>query len=133
MFKKYINCFLFFVMVSICAGFNSCKSQQSAVIVDTGDIGRLRSEYQQLRNEYDKLQSDYKRLVEDQQFYAEYYLNATAAIGSGLDELANIGTDSVAEIAKLRGYVAILRNIINAIIAGQQEERQQDSGVDGND
>lgn len=104
-----------------------------AAIIDTGDIERIRYEYQQLRTEYDKLQSDYQRLANDSQFYADYYQHATEAITTGIAELAELGNDNATEIAKLRGYVIILRNIINDIIAREQRSESGQTQIDGNE
>ncbi|MDR2923434.1 MAG: hypothetical protein LBU85_08860 [Treponema sp.] len=127
-FENYLHIFLLFVVIGIV--LSGCRTQQP-VIVDTGDIERLRYEYQQLRDEYDRLKQDYARLIADQQFYVDYYLNATTRIGQGIRELQEIGNSSAAEIAKLRSCIAIIRNIVNGIIEGQQGERQQDTQIDG--
>jgi prefoldin subunit 5 len=120
---KTLHCFFIVVIIAfICAGAG-CKTQQP-VIVDTGDIERLRAEYQQIRGEYERLQQDYQRLAENQQFYVDYYRNATERIGSGLDQLSELSADSAGEIQRLRGYATVLRNIINGIIAGEQGEGQ---------
>jgi cell division protein FtsL len=116
----------------ICSALSLCTgcATQSPVVIDTGNIERLRYEYEQLRSEYDKLQQDYSRLVAESQFYADYYRNATAAIEAGIRELGELGTDSAGEIAKIRTNLAVLRNIINQIIAGQSGEGRQNTGVD---
>jgi len=116
-FAHGFSIFLFIIVIGIaCSG---CKTQQP-VVVDTGTIERIRSEYQQLRSEYERLQSDYNKLTEDSKFYADYYQSATATIATGIDELSKLGTDNAAEIAKLRSYVTILRGIVNGIIEGEK-------------
>jgi len=111
--------FVICAVIGLCSG---CRSQQP-IIADTGIVEQLRYEYQQLRNEYDKLQSDYSRLVEESNYYAEYYRNATAAIETGLAKLNEIGSGQLAEISALRTNIAIIRNIIQAIIDGERKER----------
>ena len=113
--------------LSLCAG---CASKP-AVTVDTGDIERLRYELESLRGEYDSLKQNYQQLADESQFYADYYRRATAVIESGLGELSALGADSAGEIQKLRSYIAILRNIVNNIIAGGQGEGRQDTQADG--
>ena len=115
----------FLFIASAVISFSGCKTQ-SPVIIDSRDIERLRAEYQQLRTEYDKLQSDYSRLVIESQFYAEYYKHTTEAIADGIRKLGELGSDSLKEIAKLRGYVTILKDIINGINNGQSTEGQPD-------
>ena len=114
--------FIVFFILGLCSG---CQTQ-SPVIIDSGDIERLRAEYNELRAEYDKLQSDYSRLVTESQFYAEYYKHTTEAIADGIRELSELGSDSLTEIAKLRSYITILRNIIDSINSGQSAEGQPD-------
>jgi len=118
--------FIVCAVLSLCSG---CTTQP--IIVDTGDIERLRAEYRQLREEYNRLQQDHQRLIDDQQFYADYYRNATAAIETGIRELGELGTDSLSEIARLRSYIAILRSIVNNILEGEQREGRQDTQADG--
>jgi len=132
--KIYITVFVVAVIIGfiLAALFSGCKTG-SPVVVDTGDIERLRSEYQQLRSEYERLQSDYKQLTDESKFYADYYRHATEAIGSGLAELDKLGNDSAGEIAKLRSYISVLRNIIQGIIEGQHGERQENPQADGNE
>ena len=124
---------ILFVLLIVCAVLSLCTgcASKPAVVVDTGDIDRLRYELESLRGEYEHLQSDYRRLAVESQFYADYYRRTTAVIESGLGELSALGTDSAGEIQKLRSYVAILRNIINGIIAGEQGEGRQDTQTDG--
>jgi len=119
---------VFFVLIAF--GCSGCKTQQP-VIVDTGNIERLRAEYQQLRDEYDKLQSDYQRTIADNKYYADYYQSATETIAAGTRELAALGASSAEEITKLRSYVAIFRIIINGIIEGQQGEGYKDITPNG--
>jgi hypothetical protein len=126
--------FLHIIILLIAVGIalSGCKTR-SPVVIDTGDIERLRSEYQQLRNDYDSLKSDYAQFLEDSQYYVDYYRNATAAIESGIEELNAIGNNQLTEIAKLRANIAVLRKIILGIIEGQQREGQQNSQTDGNE
>jgi len=123
--------FIFLCLFIAGIAFSGCGSQQP-VVVDTGDIERLRYEYQQLRDEYSQLQQDYQRLAERSRFYAGYYQNATERIAAGADELAEIGRSNADEIATLRSNIAILRKIINGIAEGQQREGRQDTQADGN-
>ena len=124
----------FFILCLITAGtiLSGCQSQRP-VLVDTGDIERLRYEYRQLMDEYNKLQQDYQRLAERSQFYADYYQYATERIAAGTDELAKIGASSADEITKIRNNIAILRKIINGIIEGQQNEGRQNPQTDRNE
>ena len=121
------------VLFVVCAVLSLCTgcASKPAVIVDTGDIEQLRHELESLRSEYARLQQNYQQLADESQFYADYYRRATAVIESGLGELSALGTDSAGEIQKLRSYVAILRNIVNNIIAGEQGKGQQDIKADG--
>jgi len=122
---------ILFVFICVISGLSiGCASKPEPVVIDTGDIERLRYQYEQLRSEYDKLQQDYSRLVAENQFYADYYRNATAAIADGIQELGELGTDSANEIARIRTNIAILRNIINNIIEGEHGEGRQDTGTD---
>jgi len=116
-------------VISVCS--TGCTTRP-AVVIDTGDIERVREEYNQLREQYKRLESDYQRLTEENQFYVDYYRSTTAAIESGLDELSKFGADSAGEIQRLRSLVFVLRDIIYRIIEKQQREGQQDSQVDGN-
>jgi hypothetical protein len=109
-----------------------CATRPEPVVIDTGDFERLRYEFEQLRGEYDRLQSDYQRLTAESQFYADYYRYTTEAIAKGLEQLEKLGTDNIAEIARLRGYIAILKNIIVIILAGEQGEGSTDTSVDAN-
>ena len=121
------------IVLFILIGFSMCSvgcSSKPVVIVDTGDIERLRFEYQQLRAEYNQLQANYSRLITESKFYADYYSNATAAIASGITELDRLGSSMADDIAKLRGYNNILRNIVNNIIIGQSTERQSNIEID---
>jgi len=120
-----IGCFI----CAIVFLFTECATRP--VVVDTGDIERLRLEYEQLRSEYSRLQQDHQRLIADQQFYAGYYRNATAAIESGIRELGKLGADSAGEIARIRANLAILRSIVNSIIAGERGEGRQDTEAGG--
>ena len=121
------NCVAFLLLS---AGiFSGCATKP--VVIDAGDTERVRFEYQQLRGEYEKLESDYKRLAEDSQWYVDYYRNATAAIESGLGELASIGADSAGEIQKLRILISILRNIVQSLIDAESEERKRNIAVKG--
>jgi prefoldin subunit 5 len=129
-FEHYLHIILLLITIAIMV--SGCKTG-SPVVVDTGDIERLRSEYQQLRSEYERLQSDYKQLTDESKFYADYYRRATEAIGNGLAELGKLGNDSAGEIAKLRSYITVLRNIIQGIIEGQYGERQENPQADGNE
>jgi len=129
--KNIVAIILSFVI--LLAVFCSGCTTRSPVIVDTGDIDKLRYEYKQLREEYNRLQSDYRQLTDDSKFYADYYRHTTETIGRGLEEIGELGNSSAGEISKLRSYIAVIRNIIKGIIAGQQREGQQDSQVDGNE
>src|SRR5215510_566994 len=93
------NSVLYIFSIVLCLGTIGCATQQP-VIVDTGDIERLRHEYEQLRGEYNRLQQDHQRLVSESQFYADYYRNAAAAIETGIRELSELGADSAGEIAR---------------------------------
>jgi hypothetical protein len=121
--------FIFCVFSLVLCFWAGCKTQQP-VIIDTGDIERLRYEYQLLREEYNQLQSDYSRLVFESKFYADYYSNTTAAIANGIAELGELENDNATEIAKLREYIAIVRNIIQGIIAREYAERPADFEID---
>jgi hypothetical protein len=99
---------------------SGCKSDP--VIIDTGDIEKLRYEYQYLRDQYDKLRQDYNDLTESSKRYAEYYQSTTESIKSGLDQLSGYGTSSIGEIDRIREYLKILAGIINSIIEGQSGE-----------
>jgi len=127
--KVFRILFIFFGIVSLIAVWIVCSgcASKPAVIVDTGDIERLRSELEYYRGECDRLQRDNSRIIADGQFYADYYQSATEAIGAGIGELAVLGADSLSEIARLRSYITVLRNIVDSIIAGEQREGQQDS------
>jgi len=128
MYEKHFNYFLLIILSAfVCTG---CTSQ-SATVIDTGDIERIRFDYQQLKTEYDKLQSDYQKLANDSQFYAEYYQHATEAITAGIIELTELGNNNATEIAKLRSYVTILRNIINDIITREYELERRETGING--
>jgi hypothetical protein len=132
--KLFIAVFVAAVIIGfiLTALFSGCATR-SPVVVDTGDIERLRQDYRQLMDEYDRLKSDYAEYIEESQFYADYYRNTAAAIESGIEELIAIGNSQLTEIAKLRANIAILRKIINGIIEGQQRERRENSEVDGDE
>jgi hypothetical protein len=122
--KNEMRKIIVFVFICLVSGlFFDCANRPAAVF-DTGDFERLRYQYKQLRGEYNRLQSDYSKLVSESQFYANYYRNATEAIASGIRELGELGSDSIAEIAKIRANIAILRNIVQSIIDGESGERQ---------
>jgi uncharacterized phage infection (PIP) family protein YhgE len=114
--KSFISAVILFFIITVI--FSGCKSQQP-VVIDTGDIRQLRYELESLREEYNRLQSDYQQLANDSKFYADYYQHATETIAAGIRELNEIGTDSMAEIQKLRNYATIFRNIINNINTGE--------------
>jgi len=116
-------------VVSVCS--TGCTTRPP-VVIDTGNIERVREEYNQLREQYKRLESDYQQLTEEQQFYVDYYRSTTAAIESGLNELSKLGTDSAGEIQRLRSLVLILKDIIYGIIERQQREGQQNSQIDRN-
>jgi prefoldin subunit 5 len=118
---------VFSILLAVCC--SGCATKP-AVVIDTGDIERLRYEYQQLRSQYDKLQSDYQRLTNESKFYADYYFNTTETIAKGIGEIGKLGIDSLSEIAKLRSYITIFRTIIDSIITGQQREGREDSQAD---
>jgi uncharacterized phage infection (PIP) family protein YhgE len=120
--------FIFAVILAIAGG--SCASKP-AVIVDTGDIERLRADYEQLRSQYESLQSDHSRLIAEQQFYADYYRHTTERIESGLQEIQRAGTENLDFIEQLRINIAILTRIINGIIAGEQGEGLENTKPDG--
>jgi len=125
----------FIVFFGLCAVvlclWAGCKA--GPAFIDAGDIERVRSDYQQLRSEYEKLQSDYKRLADENQYYLDYYRNATAAIESGLGELSNLGADSAGEIQKLRILITVLRNIVQSLIDLESGAGKRDSGFEGQD
>jgi hypothetical protein len=119
-----------FVFICIVSSLFIDCANKPAVIVNAGDFERLRYEFESFRNEYEKLQSDYSRLVAESEFYADYYRNATAAIEAGIRELNALGTDSANEIARIRTNTAILRNIIQSIITGEQREGRPNIKID---
>ena len=114
---------------TFCLWTTGCKTEP--VIIDTGNIERIRQEYNDLRTEYERLQSDYNELTANSKFYADYYQHATESIGIGLDELDRIGTDNAGEIEKLREYVTILRGIILSIIEGESGKSDKNIEIDG--
>jgi transposase len=132
--KLYFTVFIVAVIIgfTLAALLSGCETR-SPVVVDTGDIERLRQDYRQLMDEYNKLKSDYAEFIEENQFYADYYRNTTAAIESGIDELIAIGNSQLTEIAKLRANITVIRKIINSIIEGQQKEGRENPQADGNE
>ena len=117
--KTYWVIYWFFLIGFVVLSMLLTGCQTQPTVVDTGDIERLRQEHNAIRAEYERLQSDYNKLTKDSQFYADYYQQTTATIGTGLGELSTIGASNESEIAKLRKYVEVLRNIVNNIINGE--------------
>ena len=119
------------LFVIVCVGifvFAGCRTQP--VIVDTGDIERLRHELVELGREHAQLQLAYRELAQSSQFFIDFHRNTAERIESGLGELSVIGTGSLAEIERLRGFVTVLRDIINGIISGEPEAGANDIGPD---
>jgi prefoldin subunit 5 len=127
--EKIIAGSCLFIIVLLAVFYSGCQSKP--VVIDSGDFERVRSEYQQLREEYERLQSDYRQFAEGQQFYVDYYRNATARIESGLNELASLGADSSGEIQKLRSLINILRNIVQGIIDQESRTGTGNSSFEG--
>jgi len=95
--------------------FTGCRSQPP-VVIDTSDIDRVRAEFAQLREQYHRLELAHRELAESSQFFIEFYRRTSEAIESGLDRLAYYGTDSLAEISRLRELVGVLGSIVQSII-----------------
>jgi predicted nucleic acid-binding Zn-ribbon protein len=128
-FEDYIFVILFVIVIGII--LSGCQQTKSAVIVDTGDIERLRQEYRQLMGEYSKLQSDYQRLAERSQYYAEYYQHATERIADGTRKLAEVNASGADEVTKLRKNLAIVRTIIHGLVNSESAEGSKDITTDG--
>ena len=108
--------FIFIAVIAVLFVFTGCRTTGQPVVIDTGDIERVRHEFEQLGREHAALQQAYRELAEGSQFFIDFHRHTTAAIGSGLEEVHGLGTGSLAEIARLREFVAILRGIVQSII-----------------
>jgi len=119
------------IIIAIVLGFWSGCTTQQPVVVDTGDIQRLQSQLEYYRGEFNRIQSENQRLTERSLEMAERNNEVAERVNQTSRELQSLGASTLDEVARLRGYVAILEDFFFDINTGQQREGRQDIEADG--